>query len=319
MFFMVSLSLMSACVPQGVQRDVKCDVWRAFTNAKPHAMPNQAVQHDIAKEYKTGNGKLKTMELESDGSTCQFKGRFNFWVVAGGMFKKSDYAGLRLKIRFTAPGHGGGCADVQGKTAAHFLKQRPQFRGKAAYNYHTAYELCKEGMQEPSKSAEKVKGVWGCNGKFFWRVLSNGKDKLGRKKKFPVVPQFEGGDITGIAGSRHLYAFRQVGCSTCIDCYWYLCHMCDNPFDHWYLYEQMADNDRDATTGGREVTCEARFIDCCCTFCRADDEKNCPYTEQFGTWQKKNNEEGRWRRCESRRRQAEYTRGKRQQCAVQGV
>ena len=118
--------------------------------------------------------------------------------------------GMRLTIRFTAPGHGGGCADVQGKCASHFLRQRADFKQKSAYNYWTAYSLCKSGMQKPSKDKEQVKGTWGCNGKFFWRAFSNGKDKLGKDNNCPVVPEWEGNDVTGISGSRHLYAFRQV-------------------------------------------------------------------------------------------------------------
>lgn len=98
---------------------------------------------------------------------------------------RNVHVGLRLTIRFTAPGHGGGCADVQGKCASHFLRQRANFQQKSAYNIWTAYERCKQGMKKPSKHKEQVKGTWGCNGQFFWRAYSNGKDKLGKDKESP--------------------------------------------------------------------------------------------------------------------------------------
>jgi hypothetical protein len=79
----------------GQQRQVVCDVWRYFTNAKPSAMVHQRVQQDIAKHYKRLIPTLERMEIESDGSTSQFKGRFNFWVLGGGMFSEGDYAGLK--------------------------------------------------------------------------------------------------------------------------------------------------------------------------------------------------------------------------------
>ena len=105
---------------------------------------------------------------------------------------------------------------MQGKAASHYLRNRPGFKLEAAYNFWTAYLICADGMQKPSQDVEKVKGTWGCNGSFFWGALSNGKDRKGRTGQCRVVPEFEGRDVTGIAGSRHLYAFRQVFVGLCV-------------------------------------------------------------------------------------------------------
>jgi hypothetical protein len=257
----------------GQQRTVTCDVWRYFTNAKPSAMVHQRVQQDMAKHYKRLIPTLERIEIESDGSTSQFKGRFNFWVLGGGMFSEEDYAGLKLTGRHTAPGHGGGCADVCGKVAAAYLASMPNFDKVSAYNYSTAYDLCSAGLKKPSRPAEQIKGTWGCNGKFFWGVMTNGFDKVGRDKNHPTVPKFEAEDVSGIKDSRHLYAFRQV----------ILCLLNSLLSLHSSSLggSQKSSHVRDEATS---LVMEARFIDCCCVFCRNEKEGECPYTEHFGKW-----------------------------------
>lgn len=195
----------------GVEREKVTGVWRIFTNCKPSAMVHQTCQQRIAQHYKRLIPSLETIEIESDGSTSQFKGRFNFWVLGGGMFSEEDYAGLRCVGRHTAPGHGGGCADVCGKTAAAFLSSMAKFNKVPAHNYSTSYHLCQAGMPKPSRLKEQIKGVWGCNGRFFWGALSNGFDKEGKDKSHPIVPKFEADNVSAIKDSRHLYGFRQVG------------------------------------------------------------------------------------------------------------
>ena len=71
-------------VKLGLQREVQCDIWRYFTNDKPSAMVHQEVMHDIIKHYKKKViPNLQWVDLESDGSTTQFKGRKNFYMTAG--------------------------------------------------------------------------------------------------------------------------------------------------------------------------------------------------------------------------------------------
>jgi len=94
-----------------------------------------------------------------------------------------------------------------------YLRRLPGYDRDAAYNYISAYALCRDGMKAPSKAAEKVKGTWGCNGVFVWGAISNGNDKEG--KNAPGIQSVRGKGWTweGVPGSRNLFAFRQVlGC-----------------------------------------------------------------------------------------------------------
>lgn len=77
----------------GAPRAVTCDTWRAFTNCRPQALVSHRAQQDMARHYSKLNPNLQRMGLESDGSTCQFKGRIAFWLVGGGMFSEADYGG----------------------------------------------------------------------------------------------------------------------------------------------------------------------------------------------------------------------------------
>ena len=137
------------------------------------------------------------MNVKSDGSTSQLKGRFNFWYIAGGKFSRELYDGVCQRQANTAPGHGGGPVDnqgpqftfdpscvcfpvsslfcVAGKCAKAFLNARSRFKTQTAYDYATAYELCAQHMQKPSKA--NATGTWACNGEFIWSCLSNGKDR----------------------------------------------------------------------------------------------------------------------------------------------
>ena len=92
----------------GTQRQTQTDVWRYFSCVKPGAMFHQRVLQDIAKHYKKLIPTLRWIELETDGCAHQFKGRFNFWIMGGGMFTTADYAGVEFVMCNTAPGHGGG-------------------------------------------------------------------------------------------------------------------------------------------------------------------------------------------------------------------
>jgi hypothetical protein len=67
----------------GKERAVTCDVWRYFSNAKPSTMVHQRVLQDIARYYKKKNSSLEWIEIETDGCASQFKGRKNFFAVAG--------------------------------------------------------------------------------------------------------------------------------------------------------------------------------------------------------------------------------------------
>lgn len=58
----------------GKPRAVVCDVWRYFTNAKPHAIIHQTVVQEICKHYKRLNPHLERAEFETDGCSSQFKG-----------------------------------------------------------------------------------------------------------------------------------------------------------------------------------------------------------------------------------------------------
>jgi hypothetical protein len=121
-----------------------------------------------------------------------------------------------------------------------------------AHDYSTSYFLCLAGMPKPSRLAEQIKGIWGCNGRFFWGVLSNGRDKARRDKGHPTIPKFESDDVSAIKDSRHLYGFRQ--------------------------------KNSHVRAKSSHLVMEARFIDCCCTVCRKGKEDECPYIGQFGKW-----------------------------------
>jgi len=120
-------------------------------------------------------------------------------------------------------------------------------------------QLVSRALNEPSKDAKRVQGFWGCNGVHHWGALSNGMDTEGRNRHYPAVPKFQGGDVTHIAGSRTLYAYRP-----------------------------LSGHDRNALAGGVSVTMQARFILCACPFCRhgvSKEEASCPYQHEFGKWE----------------------------------
>jgi hypothetical protein len=185
-------------------------------------MVHQRVLQDICKHYKTKNPKLEFVDLETDGCASQFKGRKNFFCVAGGQFKDDAYCGMKQRHCFTAPGHGGGPVDNAGKVAKDFLNHQSASKTQSAYNYNTAYEICKKGMCGPSERKRAVTGTWGCNGEQVFGRLSNGKDESGRKRKrepsdsaVPTVPKFAG-DVTVVAGCQRLFAFKQEVCVSII-------------------------------------------------------------------------------------------------------
>jgi len=242
----------------GILRQTQTDVWRYFTCAKPGAMVHQRVLQDIAKHYKKLIPTLERMEIECDGCSHQFKGRFNFWIMGGGMFSSEDYAGVESVMCHTAPGHGGGAVDGYGKVPAAWLNNQACFGRTTAYNYWTAYEMCRVGLKNPSKDRSKVQGLWGCNGFHHWGALSNGFDEPGRLRKYPVVPKFTGGDVTVLPGSKKDY----------------------------YTFRPKPGNNRDELTGGKSLTMQARFINCACPFCREGGamEEHCPYQDEFGKW-----------------------------------
>jgi hypothetical protein len=244
----------------GIVRETQTDVWRYFTPAKPGAMVHQRILQDIAKHYKKLIPTLQRMELECDGCSYQFKGRFNFWIMGGGMFTADDYGGLDCVMRHTAAGHGGGAVDGYGKIPGAWLMNQACFARTTAYNYWTAYELCKVGLKEPSKDRGKVKGMWGCNGFHYWGALSNGFDKAGKSRKYPVVPKFKGGDVTHIPGSQKEY----------------------------FAFRPKPGNNRDKLTGGVSLTVQSKRIHCACPFCRNKIgsmlEERCPYKSEFGQW-----------------------------------
>ena len=127
--------------------------------------------------------------------------------MAGGKFdQQAVYHGVKQHHTFTAPGHGGGPVDNAGKVAKCYLSDLSLFKRQNAYNYHTAYELCSEGMPGP-KNVQKDKGTWGCNGEYVWREYSNGTDS--GKDACTNVPIFKG-DVPVVAGCRTLFGFRNV-------------------------------------------------------------------------------------------------------------
>ena len=208
-------------VEPGAEREVICDEWRYFTNAKPSTMVHQRVVQDITKHYKEKIPSLESVSLVTDNAASQFKGMKNFFCIAGGNFPPDMYNGVTQTHSFTAPGHGGGPVDNAGKVAKDYCRKASEYRKKlSAYDYDTAYWLVSKGLthvlDDPDWKRKGVamrkksgQGTWACNGERIFGVLSNGLDNVGKKKNHPIVPKFNG-DVTAVAGSRRLFGFQQV-------------------------------------------------------------------------------------------------------------
>lgn len=189
----------------GEKRKAQCDVWRYFTNAKASAMVHQRVLQDIAKHYKKLIPTLKYMETEADGCASQFKGRYNFRVIAGGHFGLDMYDGVKQSQRNLTTGHGGGVVDNQGKVAKDALNKRENVK-KGLATYYDSYKALNGSML---RSRKEVPGTWACNGKLFFGALSDGKDAGGRKHNVPVVPT-NTTEVTGVPGCQLMYAFKHA-------------------------------------------------------------------------------------------------------------
>ena len=77
-------------------------------------------------------------------------------------------------------------------------------KARSIYDYDACYEWTTANMARPSDE-HGHKGTWGCNGEFFWRAFSNGKDKF--KSKYPNISQ-RIREWHAIEGSNSLYCYR---------------------------------------------------------------------------------------------------------------
>jgi hypothetical protein len=224
MYVAVVLHAPLSCAPElDAERKVVCSVWRCFTNAKPSALVHQRVLQKIGRYYKKHNTFLREMHLETDGSSSQFKGRKNFFGVAGQhrvctqtrinsttaggepTFPLHLYGGVTQAHFFTQSHHGSSCADSYGGKAKQHLLKKSINEGKTSWNYSSAYSNCKNVRAKPKKNAHK--SLWACDGEYIWGAISNGRDK--GRRTFDNVPNFPG-KVTGVDGCMAMYAFRHV-------------------------------------------------------------------------------------------------------------
>ena len=72
----------SALEGNGKPRKVKCDYWRAWSDAKAGEQFHQMLMRDIASYYKTLIPTLRKMKCKTDGCSHQYKGFRNFFMLA---------------------------------------------------------------------------------------------------------------------------------------------------------------------------------------------------------------------------------------------
>jgi hypothetical protein len=223
--------------------------------------------------------KLKFVDLETDGSSTQFKGRFNFFCLGGGKFDKDAYCGLQQRHCYTAPGHGGGPVDNAGKVAKDYLNNLCAFKRQSAYDYLTAYDRCVEGMKAPSEHKKAIKGTWGCNGELVFGRLTNGSDEQGRLGKIPQVPKFKG-NVTTVQGCQKLFAFRDQVSFAELSAHAHMQIHYHMLCTHAHMYTRLQEHD----SGTDVARISTRFMNCCCEECRAGNSAKCPSAKEFGDW-----------------------------------
>ena len=123
----------------GKPREVVCDYWRAWSNAKPSSQFHQAVMDEIADHYKIRIPKLDTLKIKSDGCGYQYKGRQNFANLA--RFHEDHCKGVRQWHDFPASHHYSGPHDNAGKQPR-IKMRRDEASGKSRCAPSVLLHLC---------------------------------------------------------------------------------------------------------------------------------------------------------------------------------
>lgn len=238
-------------------RDVKCDVWRIWSQAKGNAAWHQKAMKDIAKYYKsTAVPHLKRLKVKTDGQRAQFAGQKNLGQVAEWPHPAVEGADClcmpgdkACNTSLMKPGlgiemfhdryevyHGSGPVDNYSKDARRGMDFDVRCGKYMRYNYIHCYDWCVKQMPAPNQNDKKEHlGTFGANGKYIWCAYSDGTDN--NERDFPVIPPDR--TFQALPGSNGIYAWRGK---------------------HEYKPEL-----------------EALFVPCYCIHCRNDKSEECKY------------------------------------------
>ena len=173
------LYLPSDVTEHGVQREVKCDYWRIWSNARHSPEYHHAAMRRIAAYYKGMQVPgLSRVKVWSDGDPTTYKGRKQFGRMVRWPRSAADGGeGNELHHNCLPAHHGAGAQDNAGKDPRRAM-DRAIIHGKAdtIYSYSKCYAWCVKYMARPSDDHDH-RGTFGCNGRYIWGALSNGEDR----------------------------------------------------------------------------------------------------------------------------------------------
>lgn len=192
---------------EGAEREVKCDYWRIWSNARHSPEYHHAAMRRIAAYYKGMQVPgLSRVKIWSDGDPTTYKGRKQFGRMVRWPRSAADGGeGIELHHNCLPAHHGAGAQDNAGKDPRRAM-DRAIIHEKAntIYSYYKCYAWCVKNMARPSDKHDH-RGTFGCNGRYIWGAFSNGEDEnpLGAQ-----VLDVRDRDFRAIAGSADMYVFR---------------------------------------------------------------------------------------------------------------
>lgn len=225
----------------GVERAVRTDYWRWWTDCSQNARVNMLALRELVYYYKYGtrwsvpHGKwsasgtgtvpnLKRMCLIADGSTTQNKGRKFFGrevqmphpdrfalpaagqkaVLPGRVSSWGCNVGVSLEVG--APHHNSGTIDAVGKEPRRGMDDAVLHdRMLTIFDFAMCYWWCVKNMRGPSLEHAHT-GTFGCTGSYFWGAFTTGE--FPNPDAFPVVDATDESDWNTVDGSRQLFCFR---------------------------------------------------------------------------------------------------------------
>lgn len=171
---------------------------------------------------------LRRVKVKSNGQRSQYKGHKNLGEMAewphaklpldicksinclclpGGKACKGEHMkpgqGLEMFHDFAASHRGSGPVDSYSKDAREGMDLDVATGRLVRYNYVHCFDWAMEKMAKPSLQ-KKRRGIYGANGKYFWRAYSDGTDDNSRG--FPVIPDDR--SFQQLPGSNEIYGWR---------------------------------------------------------------------------------------------------------------
>ena len=203
----------------GIQREVQCDYWRTWIDAKGDAPAHHLAMKQILGYYRDGQGAvggqpvvpgLQRIKVYSDGERGPYKGRKNFGRMVHWP-RSARHGGKQCELWHTCheSHHGSGAVDNAGKAARRKIDAAVIARRRGArsiYTHAECYRWCKKYYAQPGPG-KLQDGTWTCNGKHHWRLFNS--------PKFPHHHLFQCAtresnckDFDGVDGSNGHFCFR---------------------------------------------------------------------------------------------------------------